>query len=930
MKKIVTLICILAALQVSAVTVSDVAGMFRGTLNVGSKSYSNKEIYVLPGTVSGSVTLVMPAVGFSSQSTDLVLTNMGLSSSGNLSAGGAAAYVQAISASSLSASAASFTMSIVTPAQTPPVTVTFTSGTKVSDKNYAITNGDFEDSWTGSEPNSGWHSFGTAVGSLASMVKSNTDQFTKSNTVRPGSTGSQSALLQSKSVVIATANGNCTSGQLNAGSTKASDASGSPGKGGNFSFSQPTNDSKYLTPFVGNPDSLVFWAKYVPKGSYSSSDNKARVRSVVTTNALYQDPESTDSHKAARIADATLNFSATSSKGWQRLAVPFAYSGVDRTSAAYVLTTFSTNATPGGGSAGDQVYLDDIEMVYNHALSTFKLNNQSISFTNGRAASTQLYSDEYPAAVTSNGKAAKSFVGYDVVNHQVHVYVVADNYSQAGGYNAYSVQMAYNTEYSYTASLCKSELPYSDENFQDLTEAKKYEKRIPNSFGGDSIIILTLNVLPTYKIEETASINMNESYSWRGNTYENLVPGEYDGIDELKTKAGCDSIYTLKLTVKAIPYEFGEVMTVCQNEAATWRDKTLQTTEAGTFTIKDELKSIYDTDSVYILTLTVLPTYSISESATIDMDKSYTWHGNTYENLTPGEYTYTDFLKTVIGGCDSVYTLTLTVNAIPYAVTEQLTVCRGEQATWHGQTLITNEAGTFTNVKDELKSIYDTDSVITLTLTVLPTYEFVETQIHYQADVVSWRGKEIKDLEARVEPYIYYDSLLTVAGCDSVYVLRLTITSTPVTYGEYSAAFCKGDKVEFAGTEYTQAFEGEVRIDEPNIYGGDSIVRLHISVLPVYTIDDYKTIIIGDDVEWEGWPLSLMPVGESTLYAYYSTVDDCDSTMILHLTVEPKPIYTGDAATSQQQKVCKQLINGQLFIIKPDETIYDILGNKIK
>jgi len=929
MKKIFTIICVLAALQVSAVTVSDVAGVFRGTLKVGSKSYTDKEIYVLPGSASNSVTLVLPSVGFSSKSSDLVLVDMGLNSSGKLSGGNAAAYVQAVSASSFSATKISFTLSVVTPAQTTPTTVKFSNGNRVTDKNYAITNGDFEDTWTGIEPNSGWHSFGTAVGSLASNVTNNTDQFTKSNDVRPGTTGSQSALLQSKKVLIAKANGNCTSGRLNAGSMSATDANG------NYSFSDPSSEEKYKTAFVGNPDSLVFWAKYIPAGgNVTDAGNKARVRTVVTTNARYQDPES-GSYGNARIAEATLNYSATSSKGWQRLAVPFAYKdGADPASAAYVLTTFSTNKTAGEGNVGDKVYLDDIEMVYNHALDTFRLDNQLITFKNGKAASTKVYSDsEYSAYAKGNGKAAKSFVGYDVVKHQVHVYVIADNYSQAGAYNAYTLQMAYNTEHSYSATLCANELPYSDENFQSLTEAKDYTKRIPNSFGGDSIITLTLNVLPTYNFPTTASINMDESYQWRGNTYKDLVPGVYNYSDELKAKVGgCDSIYTLALTVKAIPYSVSEVMIVCQNEQATWHGKTLQTSEAGTFTnVKDELKSIYNTDSIITLTLTVLPTYSISESASINMDQSYTWHGNTYENLTPGEYTYTDELKTKVGECDSIHTLTLTVNAIPYSVSEEMTVCRGEEATWHGKTLQTNEAGVFTNVKDELKSIYDTDSIITLVLTVMPTYEKEETLTRYQADIVEWHGKEIKDLEARVEPYIYYDSLLTVAGCDSVHVLKLYITDTPVTYGDYEAAFCEGDEVEFAGTVYTTAFDGEVRLEEPNVFGGDSIVRLHISVLPVYTEEEYMSIIEGEDKEWEDWPLSMMPVGESTLYAYYSTVGDCDSTLVLHLTVNPKPIYTDDATTKQrQQKFSKQLINGQLFIIKEDETIYDILGNKIK
>jgi len=90
MKKIYTIICLFAALQVSAVTVSDVAGVFKGTLNVGSKSYTDKEIYVLPGTVNNSVTLVLPSIAFSSKSNDLVLVDLGLNSSGSLTAGSAA------------------------------------------------------------------------------------------------------------------------------------------------------------------------------------------------------------------------------------------------------------------------------------------------------------------------------------------------------------------------------------------------------------------------------------------------------------------------------------------------------------------------------------------------------------------------------------------------------------------------------------------------------------------------------------------------------------------------------------------------------------------------------------------------------------------------------------------------------------------------
>lgn len=915
MKKIFTFICILAALQVSAVTVSDVAGVFKGTLNVGSQSYSDKEIYVLPGTASSSVTLVLPSVGFSSQSSDLVLTNMGMNSSGNLSAGSAAAYVQQISASSLSASSASFTMSVVTPAQTTPTMVTF-SGSKVTDENYAITNGDFEDTWTGDEPNSGWHSFGSAVGSYSGMVSSNTDQFKKSNDLRPGTTGSQSALLQSKKVVIAVANGNCTSGQLNAGSMSASSASGSPGGSGNFSFSQPSNDSKYTTPFVGNPDSLVFWAKYVPK---TASGNQARVRSVVTTSALYQDPESTDSHKAARIADATLNFSATSNKGWQRLAVPFAYSGVDPASAAYVLTTFSTNATPGGGSAGDQVYLDDIEMVYNYALSTFKLDNQAISFTNGKAASTQLYSDEYTAAVTSNGKAAKSFVGYDIVNHQVHVYVVADNYSQAGGYNAYTVQMAFNTEYEYSATLCANELPYSDELFENLSEAGEYTATIPNTHGGDSVVTLTLSILPTYSSEESMTIYVGAKETWEGYDLSLYPVGNKDLTRSLKTQAGCDSTLVLHLTVEPRPTTYGYyTATTCDNEP--YSDELFQNlTEAGEYTTK--IKNILGGDSVITLTLSILPTYTAEESMTIYVGAEEQWEGYDLSTYPVGK---TDLKATYpqTNGCDSTLILHLTVEPKgEYAYSA--TTCDNEPySDEYFQNL--TEAGEYTTTVKDAQGV---ETIVTLTLTTLPTYRIEENMTIFAGEKKTWQTYDLSKI--RVGTKTLKASFKTQAGCDSVMVLHLTIEPRPVTEYAYSATTC--DNEPYSDELFQNLSEaGEYKVTIPNAQGGDSIVTLTLNILPTYTAENSMTIIEGDEKTWEDYDLSTYPVGETDLTATYTALNGCDSTLILHLTVE-KRVATGNAEAQQSKRaVRKQIIDGQLFIIKEDETMYDILGTKIK
>jgi len=721
----------------------------------------------------------------------------------------------------ISAADAQVLLSIAAPSLPEPIFVLF-SGQKTSG-NYALTNGGFEGSWSNSEPN-GWHSFPSATGSLASMAGGD-DQFKQSTEKRPGSTGSHSVLIASNMIVGVKANGNCTNGQINAGSTTADDASG------NYNFSDPSNNG-YNTPFVGNPDSMVFWAKYIPADNNpSNSVNKARMHTVITTNARYQDPEAS-SYSSVKVAEATINYSATSSMGWQRLAVPFAYSSVNPASAAYVLVTFTTNQTPGGGSTystgnlfnktvyTDKIYLDDAEMIYNHSLTSLKMNGSTISFQNGQAKTNKVYSDsEYTFTATSNGKAAKTFIGYDAATYRVYIYVVANNYSQAHAYSLYTLQMAEpikDTEYAYSASTCDNE-PYSDNLFQNLTKSGEYKTTIPNTQGGDSLITLTLTVNKTYAFPAEATIKMNESYTWREKTYQNLTPGVYTFADSLQTKTGCDSVYTLKLTVESIGYLFEEAMSACVNEETEWHGKQLPTTAAGDYVIYDSLKSVYGQDSVYVLKLSVHPVYLFTEEKYV------------------------------------------------------------------------NEAN------------------------------FV------------WRGKTITNLPKREEPYLIYDSLTSQYGCDSLYLLTLHVSDIPITYGSYTNECCEGEFILFDGVEYRASYDGDVRISEKNIYGGDSIVHVTITVFPSYFIEEEMTMVAGEARTWEYYDLSQFAVGTMTLKAEYWSDDFCDSIRVLHLTVEPKPILTGIPNTLSDKRVARKVLyNGKLYIIRKDEHIYDVLGNKIQ
>ncbi|PKP20547.1 MAG: hypothetical protein CVU04_03650, partial [Bacteroidetes bacterium HGW-Bacteroidetes-20] len=101
---------------------------------------------------------------------------------------------------------------------------------------------------------------------------------------------------------------------------------------------------------------------------------------------------------------------------------------------------------------------------------------------------------------------------------------------------------------------------------------------------------------------------------------------------------------------------FTENHAICNGETYLWHGTTYDT--SGTYT------ATYSTDqgcdSVYTLNLTVNPEYTFIENHAICNGETYLWHGTTYD--TSGTYTAT---YSTAQGCDSVYTLHLTVNFLP-------------------------------------------------------------------------------------------------------------------------------------------------------------------------------------------------------------------------------------------------------------------------
>ena len=253
---------------------------------------------------------------------------------------------------------------------------------------FQIPNSDFE-TWSTDESITEpryWHGFKSATGDLASQA---TSTLLKSNDVRTGASGS-SAVIASKSIFGVVANGTMTNGRLMAQSMTAANT-------WNHSEMDQTSTAtdnwgdKFYTALNAKPDAIKTWLKFT-QGTAKPNYPYATLSAILFDGDKYQDPEPKvgDSnggifgtkytqddvdYAAARVAAKAQN-KQIATGDWRELSIPFSYT--DASKAKAILVTISTNATPGKGSANDQVWVDDMELVYNAAISNIALNGVTL------------------------------------------------------------------------------------------------------------------------------------------------------------------------------------------------------------------------------------------------------------------------------------------------------------------------------------------------------------------------------------------------------------------------------------------------------------------------------------------------------------------------------------------------------------------------
>lgn len=228
---------------------------------------------------------------------------------------------------------------------------------------YQIKNSGFENFKDNGEPFA-WHGFKSATGTWAGLAPSTLSSSEDCHG------GSLSAVMESGSLFGKVGNGTMTTGRLNAGSTTPESTSNCS-KMDISNTNTDANGDPYYTVMHGRPDAFKFWVKFVPK----SSSSLASMSAIITDGTAYQDPE--DKSYTNKLATAK-NTSIPSNSSWTEFTVPFSYIDENITGQA-LLVTFSTNATPGGGTSGDKLYVDDIALVYNAAITSITVKGEALA-----------------------------------------------------------------------------------------------------------------------------------------------------------------------------------------------------------------------------------------------------------------------------------------------------------------------------------------------------------------------------------------------------------------------------------------------------------------------------------------------------------------------------------------------------------------------
>lgn len=382
----------------------------------------------------------------------------------------------------------------------------------------------FENWKSTNEPGNGWNSFESAenngIGHLLFNTGKSASPKPTQETAAPHS-GSKSLKIYSNTPFVGKkANGNITTGVIMMGSPNP--VSDYNGERKNHNKTMRSKDGGYML-FDGTPDKISFYAKFKSGGSQNGSG-----RFILHGDVDYRDPDKQSNGeyfpdmKENLIGEATILVPATTD--WTYFESDFTYYQSKPTK-QYLLASLTTNPNP-GESSGDELYVDDIQFIYYHGLSSLSYNNVKLAgFSEDKLnydLSTEEY-DETKVAYEIHGRGASAEKVYNKKTGVLTINVKGNDYAaNESSITTYTIQfkheIAKETVYKnsllvdahdlggiqFTPSSPISVLHYESNNCYDLL-LKDF------SFGGMSVgDILVEELTPSTSVDGTLTLTAKD------------------------------------------------------------------------------------------------------------------------------------------------------------------------------------------------------------------------------------------------------------------------------------------------------------------------------------------------------------------------------------------------------------------------------------
>ena len=182
------------------------------------------------------------------------------------------------------------------------------------------------------------------------------------------------------------------------------------------------------------------------------------------------------------------------------------------------------------------------------------------------------------------------------------------------------------------------------------------------------------------------------------------------------------------------------------------------------------------------VTVTVKPSYNLSETVAVCSGDSYMFPDGTTQNNITTQIMHASNLQTTLL-CDSIITTTVNVNPV-YNLSETVTVCSGDSYLFPDGTTQSNITAQVIHTSN-LQTTLLCDSIITTTVNVNPVYNLTETATVCSGDNYLFPdGTTQSNITAQV---IHTSNLQTALLCDSIITTTVDVTDVDVTVSQNGA-----------------------------------------------------------------------------------------------------------------------------------------------